>query len=98
MEDASHWKCDVNTSFLTPLQLQIQLSFTFQCSSGNLFSKYVKTIAMYLIYTNNHGPNHTDAVAIVSAAARELFMYATWHVPKAADQKGFGEGVGEGCG
>ena len=30
---------------------------------------------MYLIYTNNHRPNHTDAVAIVSAAAREFFMY-----------------------
>ena len=77
MEDASHRKCDVNTSFLTLLQLQIQLSFTFQHSSGNLFSKYVKTFAMYLIYTNNHGPNHTDAVAIASAAAREFFMYAT---------------------
>ena len=32
---------------------------------------------MYLIYTNNHGPNHTDAVAIASTAAREFFMYAT---------------------
>ena len=65
-EDASHWKWDINTSFLTPLQLQIQISFTFQCPSGNLFSRYVKTISIYLIYTNNHGPNHTDAVAIVS--------------------------------
>ena len=70
---------DVNTSFLTPLQLQIQLSFAFQCSSGNLFSKYVKTIAMHLTYTNNHRP---IGVAIVSAAARECSMYATWHVPK----------------
>ena len=49
MEDVSNWKCDVKTSFLTPLQLQIQLSFAFQCSSGNLFSKYVKTIAMHLL-------------------------------------------------
>ena len=66
MEDASNWKYNVNTSFLTPLQLQIQLSFAFQRSSGNLFSKYVKTIAMHLTYTNNHRP---IGVAIVSAAA-----------------------------
>ena len=32
---------------------------------------------MYLIYTNNHGPSHADAVAIVSAAARAFFMNAT---------------------
>ena len=32
---------------------------------------------MYLIYTNNHGPNHTDVVDIASAAAGEFFMYAT---------------------
>ena len=32
---------------------------------------------MYLSYTNGHLPNRTNAVAIVSAAAREFFMYAT---------------------
>ena len=52
MEDASNWKfeCLINTSLLTTLQLKIQLLFAFQCSSGKLFSKYVKkTMAMRLL-------------------------------------------------
>ena len=100
MEDASNWKYDVNTSFLTPLQLQIQRSFAFQCSSGNLFSKYVKTIAMYLISTNNHCSNHTDAVAIFSATAKSVLCMPheiSWKPPVTRRDLG-GTGGGEGGG
>ena len=64
------------------MQLKIQLLLAFQCSSGKLFSKYVKKKkkqlqCAYLICTNNTSPNHTDAVAIVWSAPRKRSMYAT---------------------